>query len=123
MFLLLKRELFNLVVSGKKTSTLRKSINFKIGDIIEFRQNTNKVEVKIKNIEKIKTEDINGKMLENEGVSNIEELKNILFQCYNMIPKEMYYIEFEKIKNNNLLKELEDLANKNKKEDKQMNLF
>lgn len=123
MFLLLKRELFNLVVSGKKTSTLRKSINFKIGDTIEFRQNTNKVEVKIKNIEKIKTEDINEKILENEGVSNIEELKNILFQCYNMIPKEMYYIEFEKIKNNNFLKELEDLANKNKKQDKQISLF
>ena len=84
----LRKELFPLVLSGKKTSTSRQGIRcFEIGEEIELvmtEDETCSIDVTITNVKYIKYKDLTENEAINEGYSSLEELQLALEKIYTV---------------------------------------
>ena len=84
----LRKELFPLVLSGKKTSTSRQGIRcFEVGEDIELivtEDKTCSIEVTVTNVKHIKYKDLTEDEAIKEGYSSLEELQLALEKIYTV---------------------------------------
>jgi hypothetical protein len=93
--LYVKGPLFELILEGKKTSTLRLRSNVMMNDEFLFLCGRKKAKVRCTNVQKILLPDISDEIVKKEGFETKQQLISTLRSFYPSLPDQLVLIEFE----------------------------
>ena len=98
--IIFKRKFLDLIISGKKTQTIRnwKNITLQIGEIVKATNIKDEVNIIINSINKKKFSEVTEKEAILDGFENLKELKEEIYQFYGNSDFEAYIINFKLVK-------------------------